>query len=176
MDFYSRCESHGISRCHFCNPRPSFSLQQAPVSSAPAGFDPSDLLDGPVAVATAPATVSAPPELDPQARDALERQKEINASRSGVSSHPASVDEIFGADVVDPVAEPTKQIASVPEPRSLIVEAARQLALSETDYNKCEARIKRAELELVEARSVALVAAERRTRDKDILRALVQDQ
>jgi hypothetical protein len=152
------------------------SPQQAPVSSAPAEFNPENLLDGPAAVATAPATVSAPPELDLAAQEALERQRAIAASRTGTADQTILESEIFGPDAETPVAESTKRIASVPDVKSPIVEAARRLALAEADYNKCEARVKKAELELAEARSAALVAAERRARDKGILRTLVQDQ
>ena len=171
MDAYSRCSDHGLVRCAKCNPQPRLTLQPAPAAPVFTQGSPEDLLDGPVAVA-APLPSPTPVTMDSQTVEALERQKEILASRD--SATPAAPAEVNFGLSESPEPPVQNEIFAGPSVKSPIVEIACCIHKSQKDYDAAVERVKRAEKELSDAQADVAPAAERHARAKETLRELLQ--
>ena len=169
MDAYSRCSDHGLVRCAKCNPQPRLTLQPAPAAPVFTQGSPEDLLDGPVAT---PLPSPTPVTMDSQTLEALERQKEILASRD--SATPAAPAEVNFGLSESPEPPVRNEIFAAPSVKSPVVEAAVCICNSQKDYEVAVERVRRAEKELAESQAAIVPAAERHAKAKEILRTLLQ--
>jgi hypothetical protein len=109
--------------------------------------------------------------MDSQTLEALERQKEILASRdSGTPAAPAEVN--FGLS--ESPEPPVRNEVFAGPVSSPIVEAAVCICNSQKDYEAAVERVKRADKELAESQAAIVPAAERHAKAKEILRTLLQ--
>jgi hypothetical protein len=109
--------------------------------------------------------------MDSQTLEALERQKEILASRD--SAAPAvSTEANFGlSESPEPPVQNEVFAGPVSSP---IVEAAVCICDSQREYEAAVERVKRADKELAVAQAAIVPAAERHAKAKEILRTLLQ--
>jgi hypothetical protein len=110
--------------------------------------------------------------MDSQTLEAIERQKEILASRNPAApAVPTEVTSGFSESLEQTIQN---EVFAGPPVKSAIVEAAVCIRNSQRGYEAAVERVKRAEKELTEAQAAIVPAAERRARAKETLRELLQ--
>lgn len=162
MDAFTRCTDHGLMRCAICAPKAPIpgihEVLATPAAPVLNGWSPEDALDTPP-----PGTTVVPVlvQLDDQAREAIERQKEIQEKRH----EPI---EILPLNTASTRIEVQGTTGETP-----IMHAAREYSTSQVKVENETRRVELAEAELKNAQRSLQGFMDDRDMKKSVLQKLV---